>query len=1101
MNTPNSQTLILSTVVIALVTMLAWSGEISLAAGTFSQDGYLSVAKPENAGSSLATSTQITITTSGFNPAVLTTTVGTQVTWYNATGVTHTLQSGNPVSSSSLFLPLILRNSGSSAPGVQTKGPTPQPNVVRPRKVSAFSTTLPPGGTFTYLFDSFGDYPYYLSTAPQFTGRVTVPLCGTVSQDTTLTPEQSPYTVSCDVTVNSGATLTVQPGVTLKFNQHVELNVSGTLQASGTAAQPIVFTANTNSPASGYWRRLYIGYGGRATLDYATVQYAGDSDGQGIADDSGTLTVTNSTIANNSGSGIYHASFSSGPLSVTNSTFRGNGTGVTTSTGNFSLVSIRNSSFSSNVEYPIRLIASAGLVGGTPVITGNTATSNGVNGIELTGSLGKDTTLNPNPNLPYVFNDVSVILNTTLTLAPGTVVKSAGDIPLWVMGALDANGTASQPVIFTSLKDDSVGGDTNNDGSAGVPARGDWGRIDAGGRATFNYTTVRYGGRLGPVTTGFEAQLENGGRLSLTNSTVTDSAANNVHNSGTMTITNSTITRSAVGWAGCNDSYGTLLVSNSTIADNGSHGIYMVGTARSSVASSTVRGNHGDGVRSDAQDYSQISITNSNFYTNTGYAIHLFNSVTNGRGTPVFTGNTASGNGINGIGVTGDLGSDTTLNPDPNLPYVFNDVNVIIGATLTIAPGTVIKTASDIPLWVVGGTLRANGTASQPIIFTSLKDDSVGGDTNNDGSASAPAPGDWGLIWIGTNEGEAVLNYTTVRYGGKRSAGPVDTQIYNTGYAAFLTLNNSTISDSASANLLNMAGIITVTNSTIARSAVGWPGLETQFGPASISNSTFAGNGSHGIISGYLVPVTASKLSITNSTFLTNKVAAAWITDTISSGWPHVMKGNTGSGNGINGIVLTGQLGDPTLEANPNLPYVFWKSGVRVGQLSYYTDMTLTLMPGTVVKVIPAFVTWVFADDVPYGFGGPDHFGCPPPVDENDPHPFCHTSLAFWIDALHANGTVDQPVVLTSFTDDSAGGDTNGDGSATVSQPGDMGAIGLDKEAVLNYATVRYGGAPSPVPCNIAGCGQLFAHGDLSFNHSIASVSFVQSGVISLDQL
>ena len=39
---------------------------------------------------------QITITTAGFDPAVLTVTVAAQVTWYNATTTTHTLQSGEP---------------------------------------------------------------------------------------------------------------------------------------------------------------------------------------------------------------------------------------------------------------------------------------------------------------------------------------------------------------------------------------------------------------------------------------------------------------------------------------------------------------------------------------------------------------------------------------------------------------------------------------------------------------------------------------------------------------------------------------------------------------------------------------------------------------------------------------------------------------------------------------------------------------------------------------------------------------------------------------------------------------------------------------------
>jgi RHS repeat-associated protein len=113
--------------------------------------------------------------------------------------------------------------------------------------------------------------------------------------------------------------------------------------------------------------------------------------------------------------------------------------------------------------------------------------------------------------------------------------------------------------------------------------------------------------------------------------------------------------------------------------------------------------------------------------------------------------------------------TDTVWIPE-NSPYVIRaTVTIYGGATLTIRPGVVVKFAPGTDLEVTAGArLIADGTSSNPIYFTSLKDDSVGGDTNGDGAATSPAPGDWRLFVFGDTGGAPAsgsLTNAVVRYG------------------------------------------------------------------------------------------------------------------------------------------------------------------------------------------------------------------------------------------------------------------------------------------------------------------------------------------------
>ena len=561
----------------------------------------------------------------------------------------------------------------------------------------------------------------------------------------------------------------------------------------------------------------------------------------------------------------------------------------------------------------------------------------------VSGSIASDTTWNLTGSPYVVSGSVTVNAGVTLTLEPGVVVKGSGTgSVLRVQGTLLAAGTEALPVAFTSVKDDSFGGDTNGDGNASVAAPGDWGGIYLDTTATasvLDHAVVRYGGSNWNVST-------------------------SIYDSTNVSILSDQVS-----------------VTSSVISESAVYGVRVHGSAPT-LSGNTLQGN-GYGIR--LEEGAEPVISGNTFIGNTYQAVVVDASSIGAS----ITGSVMSDNGVNGILVSlGSFSGEATWSAGE--VYVLNGLLYINqGGTLTLEPGVVVTGSSSGSVLRVQGTLLAAGTEALPVVFTSVKDDSFGGDTNGDGNASVAAPGDWGGIYLDTTATASVLDHAVVRYGG--SNWNVSTSIYD-------STNVSILSDQVS-----------VTSSVISESAV--YGVRVHGSAPTLSGNTLQGNG-YGIrLEEGAEPV------ISGNTFIGNTYQAV-VVDASSIGAS--ITGSVMSDNGVNGILVS--LGSFSGEAT-------WSAGevyVLNGLLYINQGGTLTLEPGVVVTGSSS------------------------------------GSVLRVQGTLLAAGTEALPVVFTSVKDDSFGGDTNGDGNASVAAPGDWGGIYLDTTAtasVLDHAVVRYGGS------------------------------------------
>lgn len=149
-------------------------------------------------------------------------------------------------------------------------------------------------------------------------------LSGLISANTTWSPDScNPYIATGSVIVDTAYTLTIEAGVTIKWNPGTALTVRGALLAKGSAEQPVTFTSNQTNPASGDWAGIEFvdsskdaeydaneSYLRGSIIQYSIIEYAGKKTNQAqgspaINAVNASPYIDNTIIQNNQGMGVY----------------------------------------------------------------------------------------------------------------------------------------------------------------------------------------------------------------------------------------------------------------------------------------------------------------------------------------------------------------------------------------------------------------------------------------------------------------------------------------------------------------------------------------------------------------------------------------------------------------------------------------------------------------------------------------------------------------------------------------------------------------------------------------------------------------------------
>ncbi len=313
-----------------------------------------------------------------------------------------------------------------------------------------------------------------------------------VSANLTLKKSRSPYIVyNTFINIAQNATLTIEPGVVIKFYNNAGMVAYGKIISQGAENKPIVFTSfydddnesggDTNIDATStvphpadWFGVTVLSSASGSVFDHSVFRYGGKYYHGGgtscgiLTSDNADITISNSVfeysrvcglnlINNNSliSNSVFRnnsadassagISADNGSPTIQNNRFEANTYGVRLSNVSASLIS---NIFSNNIVAPIYSSGSLG------VFEGNSGNGNGFDAIVLSGAVtrsGESKVLKPNGLFYSTGNrdGFSVSSGSTLTVGKGVAFKAQSGGYIYIYGDLIIDGNEASDILFT----------------------------------------------------------------------------------------------------------------------------------------------------------------------------------------------------------------------------------------------------------------------------------------------------------------------------------------------------------------------------------------------------------------------------------------------------------------------------------------------------------------------------------------------------------------------------------------------------------------------------------------------------------------------------